>query len=73
MIDAEKEGFDGVVIGCCADPGLKDAKTLVNIPVTAPFEAVARTAPASGRLGVIVPPNRIGRGREFARKCQLGP
>lgn len=56
VIDAEKEGFDGIVIACCADPGLKDAKKLVNITVTAPFEAVAHTAPALGRLTVIVPP-----------------
>jgi Asp/Glu/hydantoin racemase len=65
VIDAEKEGFDGVVIGCCADPGLKDAKTLVNIPVTAPFEAVARTAPALGRLGVIVPQIESGEGENL--------
>lgn len=65
VIDAEKEGFDGVVIGCCADPGLKDAKTLVNIPVTAPYEAVARTAPATGRLGVIVPQIESGEGENL--------
>lgn len=55
VIDAEKDGFDGVVINCAADPGLKDAKMLVDIPVTAPFEAAARTAPSLGRLCVVVP------------------
>jgi allantoin racemase len=48
VVNAEKEGFDGVVIGCAGDPGLKDAKRLVSIPVTAPFEAAAHTAPAFG-------------------------
>lgn len=65
IIDAEREGFDGVVISCCSDPGLKDAKTLVKIPVTAPFEAAARTAPALGRLGVIVPLIESGEGENL--------
>lgn len=65
VIDAEKEGFDGVVIGCCSDPSLKDAKTLVSIPVTAPFEAAVRTAPALGRLGVVVPLIQSGEGENL--------
>jgi Asp/Glu/hydantoin racemase len=65
IINAEKEGFDGVVISCCSDPGLKDAKTLVNIPVTAPFEAAVRTAPALGRLSVIVPLIESGEGENL--------
>jgi Asp/Glu/hydantoin racemase len=65
IIDAEKEGFDGVVIGCASDPGLRDAKTLVSIPVTAPFEAAARTAPALGRLSVIVPLIESGEGENL--------
>ena len=53
VIDAEKEGFDGAVISCCADPGLQDAKKSVNIPVTGPFEALAHTAPALGQVTII--------------------
>lgn len=53
IVDAETEGFDGVVIGCAGDPGLKDAKRLVSIPVTAPFEAAARTALAFGPFEVL--------------------
>jgi Asp/Glu/hydantoin racemase len=65
IIEAEKEGFDGVVISCCSDPGLKDAKTLVRIPVTAPFEAAVRTAPALGPLSVIVPLIESGEGENL--------
>ncbi|MBI1880102.1 MAG: hypothetical protein HYR94_18095 [Chloroflexi bacterium] len=65
IINAETEGFDGVVIGCCSDPGLKDAKTLVNIPVTAPFEAAVRTAPALGRLAIIAPLLESGEGENL--------
>jgi Asp/Glu/hydantoin racemase len=36
---AEKEGFDAVFISCCYDPGLIEARELVDIPVTGAFEA----------------------------------
>jgi allantoin racemase len=36
---AEKEGFDGVFISCCYDPGLAESRELVDIPVTGAFEA----------------------------------
>ncbi len=55
VIQGEKDGFDGVVVGCCADPAVRDSKDLVNIPVTGPFEAAVRTSPAFGRLGVVAP------------------
>ena len=32
-MNAEKEGFDAVIIGCYLDPGLQAAKQLLNIPV----------------------------------------
>ncbi|MDE0465092.1 MAG: aspartate/glutamate racemase family protein [Caldilineaceae bacterium] len=53
VTEGEKEGFDGISIGCCADPGVEDAKRLVNIPVSGPFEALAHTAPALGRVTII--------------------
>ena len=55
VVDAEKDGFDAVVIACCSDPGLQDAKDLVSIPVTAPMEAAVYTAAPIGRLGIIAP------------------
>lgn len=39
VIQAEREGFDAVFICCCYDPGLWEARELVDIPVTAAFEA----------------------------------
>jgi Asp/Glu/hydantoin racemase len=53
VIKAEKDGFDGVVIGCSGDPGVEEAKVLVRIPVTGPFEAAAHTAAAFGRFAVL--------------------
>ncbi len=55
VVEAEKDGFDAVVIACCDDPGLLDAKELVSIPVTGPMEAAVHTAAPLGRLAVIAP------------------
>ncbi len=39
VLKAQKEGFDAVFICCCYDPGLGEARELVDFPVTAAFEA----------------------------------
>jgi len=33
IIQAEKEGYDGVAIGCFLDPGLHEAREVVDIPI----------------------------------------
>ena len=33
MIQAEKEGYDGIAIGCFLDPALQEARELTNIPI----------------------------------------
>ena len=38
-VEAEREGFDAFVIGCCYDPALTQCRELVNIPVVGPLEA----------------------------------
>lgn len=61
----ERDGFDAVVIACCSDPGLEDAKELVSIPVTAPMEAAVATSLGLGRLGVIAPRIESGEGENL--------
>lgn len=39
VLRAQEEGFDGVFICCCYDPGLWEAREIAEIPVTAAFEA----------------------------------
>lgn len=57
---AEKEGYDAVVIGCSYDPGLREARELVSIPVIAPAEACMHVAAMLGHKFSII----VGR-----RKC----
>src|SRR5262249_57883055 len=66
---AEKQGFDAVFISCCYDPGLAEARELVDIPVTGAFEA---GPPHAG----LIAPRDSGIGAEpkalpFLRKAPL--
>jgi Asp/Glu/hydantoin racemase len=51
-VEAQKDGFDGIVIGCCADPFLQQVRAAVQIPVTAPSEAAVYSSRMYGKLGV---------------------
>ena len=44
VIQAEKDGFDAVFLSCNLDIGLYEARSLVNIPVTATLESAAMVA-----------------------------
>lgn len=54
VIEAEKQGYDAVIIGCGNDPGLKEARQAVDIPVVGPSEAAMLLACTMGyKFGVI--------------------
>ena len=55
-VNAEKEGLDGVVIGCFYDPGLREARELVEIPVVGVCEASLHVASmlSAGKYSVLV-------------------
>jgi allantoin racemase len=49
VMRAEQEGFDGVCIACGADPGLLEARELINIPITSTFESGGHIASTMGQ------------------------
>lgn len=55
-VSAEKEGYDAVVIGCFYDPGLREARELVEIPVVGVCEASLHVASmiSAGKYSVLV-------------------
>ncbi len=54
VIEAEKQGYDAVIIGCANDPGLQQARQAVDIPVVAPIEAASLLACTLGsRFGIV--------------------
>lgn len=56
-IRAEQEGFDAVVINCGLDPGLHQARSMVNIPVTSVTESGLLLAQLLGRKLALVAPS----------------
>jgi allantoin racemase len=54
--EAEREGYDAVIMHCCSDPGLEEARRRVSIPVIGPGEATLRAGAILGRrIGMTVP------------------
>ncbi|MCS7146346.1 MAG: aspartate/glutamate racemase family protein [Nitrososphaerota archaeon] len=52
---SEKDGYDACVIGCFYDPGLREAREISNIVVTAPLESSASIALSLGdKFSIIV-------------------
>jgi allantoin racemase len=52
---AEREGYDACIIGCFYDPGLREAREISNIVVTAPLESSTTTALSLGdKFSIIV-------------------
>jgi allantoin racemase len=58
VIQAEKDGFDAVIVGCCYDPGVRVARELVDIPVIGPLEASIQFAPYFGHDYVVITDHR---------------
>lgn len=54
VIEAEKNGYDAVIIGCGNDPALREARQAVDIPVIGPTEAAMLLSCTLGyRFGLI--------------------
>lgn len=53
-IQAEKDGVDGVIVGCFGDPGLEALREMVRIPVVGPGETAMHVASLLGRKFSIV-------------------
>lgn len=54
VIQAEKEGYDGIILGCFGDPGLDAIKEMVKILVVGPGETSMLTAAMLGHRFSIV-------------------
>jgi allantoin racemase len=59
IIRAEQEGFDAVVISCTFDPGLFEARGIVDIPVMGVMEASGMMAMMMGQMFSIVGPDQV--------------
>jgi allantoin racemase len=57
-VGAERDGFDALVIGCCYDPALEQAREAVTIPVVGPLEASVSLAHMFGHRFSVVTDHR---------------
>ena len=56
ILAAADDGFDGFVVNCFDDPGVKQVRSLIDVPVLGLSEPTFRWAASLGeRLGVLVP------------------
>lgn len=56
VMQAEKDGYDGVIVGCFGDPGLEGAREVATIPVVGPGESSMHLAAMLGyRFSIIIP------------------
>jgi allantoin racemase len=59
IIQAEKEGFDGATVACAFDPGIKEAREVVDIPVVGQAQSSVAIANQIGqKFGVITDAKR---------------
>jgi len=54
VVEAERSGYDTVIIGCFDDPGLQEARELVSIPVIGPGETCMHIASMLGHKFSII-------------------
>ena len=72
--EAEKKGYDGFIIGCASDLGLKEARSIVNIPVIGATEATAFLACTLGNKFSVIntDPTACARTENLIRSYGLG-
>ena len=54
LVEAEKEGYDGAILGCYGDPGIDAIREMVKIPVVGPGETSMLTAAVLGHRFSII-------------------
>lgn len=65
IVKAEKDGYDAVVVGCHGDPGVEEARELVNIPVFGVMKVALHTCAMLGnKIGILTPSQATGRWAE---------
>ena len=54
LVEAERSGFDGAILGCFGDPGIEAAREMVSMPVIGPGEGAMLVAASLGHRFSIV-------------------
>ena len=70
FIEADKEGFDAASVHCFGDPGVKEARAVVSIPIFGPAESTMHFACQLGRKFAIIGTNMPGQPGQLAEQVR---
>jgi allantoin racemase len=70
IVQAEKEGFDAAFVNCFGDPGIKEARSVVGMPVFGACESTLYFACQLGRKFAIITANMPGQIAYFEDKVR---
>ena len=64
LIDESKNTYDGVMLGCSSDPGIREAQILKSLPIFAPLKSALHNGGLLGKkIAIICPANNGNRKR----------
>ena len=70
FIDADKEGFDAGSVHCFGDPGIKEARAVVKMPLFGPAESAMHFACQIGRRFAIIGTNMPGQLEQLSEQVR---
>ncbi len=70
FIEADKEGFDAGTVHCFGDPGIKEARSVVRMPLFGPAEATMHFACQLGRRFAIIGASMPGQPGQISEQVQ---
>ena len=67
LIDDSKNTYDGVMLGCSSDPGIREAEILNSLPIFAPLKSALHNGGLLGKkIAIICPANNGNRKRPIS-------
>jgi allantoin racemase len=70
FIDADKEGFDAGSVHCVGDPGVKEARAVVKMPLFGPAESAMHFACQIGRKFAVIGTNMPGQLEQLSEQVR---
>ena len=71
FIEAEREGFDAAWVNCFGDPGVREARAVVGIPILGPCESTLHFACQLGQKLAIITANMPGQIAQVEEQVRL--
>ncbi len=70
--EAWKKGYDGVIVGCAHDPGILEARSIIDIPIAGVFESAVLFATTLGHKYSIITDHRASKALQYDKIRRYG-